>query len=237
MLIYPAIDLYEGRAVRLFKGDYNKMTIYSGRPAELAAGFRNAGAERLHLVDLEGARTGETPNLETVKSIVRESGLFAEVGGGIRSLKTAETYLNSGIGRVILGTAAVKDPKFLAEAAAEFGEKVAVGIDLADGFVAIRGWTERTRLTAEEFCSQMEQLGIKTVICTDISRDGALKGANIGLYAELSRRYSLDLIASGGVSTLEDVRRLRELGLHGAIVGKALYEGALDLKECIEAAK
>ena len=237
MLIYPAIDLYEGRAVRLFKGDYDKMTIYSGRPAELAAGFRNAGAERLHLVDLEGARTGETPNLETVKSIVRESGLFAEVGGGIRSLKTAETYLNSGIGRVILGTAAVKDPKFLAEAAAEFGEKVAVGIDLADGFVAIRGWTERTRLTAEEFCAQMEQLGIKTVICTDISRDGALKGANIGLYAELSRRYSLDLIASGGVSTLEDVRRLRELGLHGAIVGKALYEGALDLKECIEAAK
>jgi len=237
MLIYPAIDLYEGQAVRLFKGDYNKMTVYSDRPAELAAEFAKAGAERIHLVDLEGAKTGATPNLETVKEIVRESGLFAEVGGGIRSLKTAETYLNAGISRVILGTAAVKDPEFLEAAVAEFGEKIAVGIDLADGFVAIRGWLERTRLTAEEFCAKMEQTGVKTIICTDISRDGAMKGANISLYADISRKYSLDLIASGGVSTLEDVRRLRELNLHGAIVGKALYEGALDLKECIEAAK
>ena len=235
MLIYPAIDLFEGKAVRLYQGDYKQMTVYSDDPPALARDFRAAGAKCLHLVDLEGAKSGETPNLDTVRALAG-CGLFTEVGGGIRSMAVAEAYLSAGVDRVILGTAAVTDEAFLKEALAAFGDKVAVGADLRDGFVAIRGWTEKTSLPALEFCSHMEALGVKTLIITDISRDGAMRGTNRALYGELSRALKLGIIASGGVSSLEDVTALKALGVSGAIIGKAYYTGAIDLKEAIEAA-
>ena len=237
MELYPAIDLYGGQAVRLYKGDYAQMTVYSAHPELVAKDFAAAGAKSIHLVDLEGAKTGKPENLTAIRKILDETDLFAEVGGGIRSLETVERYLSIGVGRVILGTAAVTDPAFLEAALAKYGEKIAVGVDLKDGFVAIKGWTEKSALTAAGFFSQMERLGVKTVICTDISRDGAMQGTNRGLYRELSRTYHLDLIASGGVSSLEDVLALKAMGLHGAIIGKAYYIGAIDLKQAVEAAR
>ena len=237
MEIYPAIDLYGGKAVRLYKGDYAQMTVYSAHPELVAKDFAAAGAKSIHLVDLEGAKTGKPENLTAIRKILDETDLFAEVGGGIRSLETVERYLSIGVGRVILGTAAVTDPAFLEAALAKYGEKIAVGVDLKDGFVAIKGWTEKSALTAAGFFSQMERLGVKTVICTDISRDGAMQGTNRGLYRELSQAYHLELIASGGVSSLEDVLALKAMGLHGAIIGKAYYIGAIDLKQAVEAAR
>ena len=234
MFLYPAIDLYEGKAVRLFKGDYAQMTVYSENPAEVAKAFLAAGATRIHLVDLEGAKKGSPANLSVIRSIIETGDLFVEVGGGIRSMDTIDQYFSIGVDRVILGTAAVTDPNFLQEALAKYGEKIAVGVDLKDGFVAIKGWTEKTELTADAFFAQMQNLGVRTVICTDISRDGAMKGTNRELYRELSEKYSIDLIASGGVSTLEDVKALAQMDLHGAIIGKAYYIGAIDLKEAIE---
>lgn len=236
MYIYPAIDLYGGKAVRLYKGDYAQMTVYSENPAEVAKAFAAAGASHIHLVDLEGAKQGSPANLKTISEIIRAADLFVEVGGGIRNLETVEQYLAIGVDRVILGTAAVTDPEFLKAALAGYGEKIAVGVDLKDGFVAIKGWTETSELTAEAFFARMEGLGVKTVICTDISRDGAMKGTNRELYRALSRKYAIDLIASGGVSTLEDVQALAEMDLHGAIIGKACYIGAIDLKRAIEVA-
>jgi len=236
MLIFPAIDLYEGQAVRLLKGDYAKKTVYSDDPVSVARDFRAKGASCIHLVDLEGARTGETPNLETVLRIKRETGLFAEVGGGIRNLAVVRRYLEGGIDRVILGTAAVEDPVFLAEAVRLYGERIAVGIDIRDGFVAVKGWTVKSGLPAGEFARTIEALGVRTVICTDISKDGAMEGTNRELYREMSRSYGLDLIASGGVSSLGDVRALREMGLYGAIIGKAYYTGAIDLAEAVRVA-
>ena len=237
MIIYPAIDLYEGKAVRLFKGDYAQMTVYSDNPPEIAQAFKAAGATHLHLVDLEGAKAGRPANLGVIRSIIAASGLFTEVGGGIRNMETVEAYLSIGVSRVILGTAAVENPAFLREALDKYGERIAVGVDLKDGFVAIKGWTEKSQLTAEAFFGQMERLGVKTVICTDISRDGAMKGTNRELYKALSEKYSIDLIASGGVSSMEDVAALRKMNLHGAIIGKAYYIGAIDLHEAIEVAK
>lgn len=237
MNIFPAIDLYGGKAVRLFKGDYTQMTVYSDDPAAVARDFEAAGAEFLHLVDLEGAKTGQTSNLDTIRAIVKETDLFVEVGGGIRDMETVEKYLSLGVERVILGTAAVTDPEFLRRAVETWGERIAVGVDLKDGLVAIRGWTETTGLTAKAFFGQMESVGVKTIICTDISRDGAMKGTNRELYRELSQRYTVRLIASGGVSNMEDVAALREMGLYGAIIGKAYYAGAIDLREAIEVAK
>ncbi len=236
MYLYPAIDLYKGKAVRLYKGDYAQMTVYSSDPAQVARDFAAAGAKRIHLVDLEGAKTGRPANLDTIRTIREAADLFVEVGGGIRSLETIEDYLSIGVSRVILGTAAVTDPEFLETALAKYGEKIAVGVDLKDGFVAIKGWTETSALTAHAFFAKMEALGVKTIICTDISRDGAMKGTNRELYRELSQRYAIDLIASGGVSDLEDVRALAAMGLHGAIIGKAYYIGVIDLKTAIEVA-
>lgn len=235
MYIYPAIDLYEGKAVRLFKGDYAQMTVYSDNPAEVAKAFASAGAKHIHLVDLEGAKKGEPANLETIANIIAAADLFVEVGGGIRNLETIEQYLAIGVNRVILGTAAVTDPAFLEAALKTYGEKIAVGVDIKDGFVAIKGWTEKSSVTAEDFFARMEKLGVKTVICTDISRDGAMKGTNRELYKSLSKTYAIDLIASGGVSTMEDVKALADMKLHGAIIGKAYYIGAIDLKEAVEA--
>lgn len=237
MIIYPAIDLYEGKAVRLFKGDYAQMTVYSDDPAKVAADFVSAGATHIHLVDLEGAKIGKPANLEVIRRILDTTHLFAEVGGGIRDLQTVESYLSIGVNRVILGTAAVNDPAFLKAALDAYGEKIAVGVDIKDGYVAIKGWTEKSQITAEDFFASMEKLGVRTVICTDISRDGAMKGTNRELYRQLSRKYSVDLIASGGVSSMEDVTALSEMDLHGAIIGKAYYIGAIDLKKAIEVSR
>lgn len=236
MYIYPAIDLVGGKAVRLYKGDYAQMTVYQDNPLAVAKDFQAAGAKYIHLVDLEGAKSGKPENLPTIRKIVEQTDLFVEVGGGIRDLATVETYLAIGVNRVILGTAAVKDPAFLEAALERYGEKIAVGVDVKDGFVAIHGWTETSQYSADTFFARLEKLGVKTVICTDISKDGAMQGANLAMYQALADAYHMDLIASGGVSSLEDVKALRKLHLHGAIVGKAYYLGAIDLKEAIEVA-
>ena len=236
MYIYPAIDLVQGKAVRLFKGDYAQMTVYSDDPVSVARDFQTAGSKHIHLVDLEGAKSGVPENLNPIQEILKQTDLFVEVGGGIRNMETVDTYLNAGVNRVILGTAAVTDPAFLEAALAKYGEKIAVGVDLKDGLVAIKGWTETSDLTAAAFFARMEAMGVKTIICTDISRDGAMKGTNRELYKELSSRYAIDLIASGGVSSLEDVRALAAMNLHGAIIGKAYYIGAINLKETVEVA-
>ena len=236
MYIYPAIDLYEGKAVRLYKGDYAQMTVYSENPAEVAQAFAAAGATHIHLVDLEGAKKGTPANLATIREIIGSADLFVEVGGGIRNMETIESYLSIGVDRVILGTAAVTDPAFLEEALGKYGEKIAVGVDLKDGRVAIKGWTEKSELTADDFFAKMQRLGVKTIICTDISRDGAMKGTNRELYKTLSEKYAIDLIASGGVSSIGDVQALAAMDLHGAIIGKAYYIGAIDLKTAIEVA-
>lgn len=237
MLIFPAIDIIDGCAVRLVKGDYNRKTVYSDNPVEFARAFAEAGATCLHMVDLEGAKSGQTPNLATIRAIAQTSGLFTEVGGGIRSMDVVDAYLGAGVNRVILGTAAVKDPAFLREAVSAYGERIAVGVDLLDGMVAIKGWTEASDLTADAFCAQLEQLGVRTIICTDISKDGMLAGANRALYAHLAERFSMDIVASGGVSSLADIEALRDMGLYAAIVGKAYYEGRIDLARAIAVAK
>ena len=236
MYIYPAIDLVGGKAVRLYQGDYARMTVYQDNPLAVAKDFQAAGARHIHLVDLEGAKSGKPENLPTIRRIVEQTDLFVEVGGGIRDLATVETYLAIGVNRVILGTAAVKDPTFLETALTRYGDKIAVGVDLKDGFVAIHGWTETSNLSADAFFARLEKLGVKTVICTDISKDGVMQGTNLAMYRDLAEKYHMDLIASGGVSNLEDVMELRKLNLHGAIVGKAYYLGAIDLKEAIEVA-
>ena len=237
MIILPAIDLYEGKAVRLYKGDYENMTIYSDNPVEIAEDFKNCGATHIHMVDLEGAKDGTTPNLDIVKQVAEETGLFVEIGGGIRSMETVEAYLSAGVSRVILGTAAVNDEEFLKKAVAEYGSAIAVGADVKDGYVAIKGWLEKSQYTLDQFMEKMQGLGIETIICTDISKDGAMKGTNLELYRELSEKFSMNIIASGGVSSMEDVRELRTMDVHGAIIGKAYYTGAIDLKEAIEVAK
>ena len=237
MKIFPAIDLYEGKAVRLLKGDYQNMTVYSENPIEIARDFENKGAKFIHLVDLEGAKDGTTPNLAIVKQIANETSLFTEIGGGIRSMETVRAYLENGINRVILGTAAVNDEEFLKTALAEYGERIAVGVDIKDGFVAIKGWTEKSDYSCFSFCEKMQKLGVKTLICTDISKDGAMQGTNRELYRELSQKFNIDITASGGVSDINDIKALRKLNLYGAIIGKAYYIGAIDLIEALEAAK
>lgn len=236
MILFPAIDLYEKKAVRLLKGDYENMTVYSEDPLAVAKEFERCGASHIHLVDLEGAKDGTTPNLPVVGRIARETGLFVEIGGGIRSMETVKRYFSCGVSRVILGTAAVTDEKFLQEAVVQYGEKIAVGADVKDGMVAIRGWQEKSEYSLEAFLEKMQKTGVRNIICTDISRDGAMKGTNLELYRRLSEKYPLDLTASGGVSTLEDIAALREMKLYGAIIGKAYYTGAIDLKKAIEVA-
>ena len=238
MIIYPAIDLYNQKAVRLFKGDYNQMTIYNDNPASVAADFKDSGCTHIHLVDLEGAKNGTTPNFEVVKTIKETSNLFCEIGGGIRDLATIDKYINvAKVDRVILGTAAVTNEGFVEEAVKLYGEKIAVGVDIKDGFVAIKGWTEKSDLDAFDFCKKMQDIGVKTIICTDISKDGAMKGTNHELYKQLSENFDIDIIASGGVSSILDIEKLTNLDIHGAIIGKAYYTGAIDLKEAIEVAK
>lgn len=233
MLLFPAIDIVGGKAVRLYKGDYEQMTVYSDNPAEIARDFCSCGAGHIHIVDLEGARDGGTPNLDTVLSIKEQSGLYCEVGGGIRNMDVVDRYLSAGIDRVILGTAAIEDESFLSAAVGRYGERIAVGADIREGFIAVKGWLERSAVTADEFFDRMEKLGVRTIICTDISRDGALQGTNLSLYRTLSRRYDVQITASGGVSSMDDIDALRAMDLYGAIIGKAYYTGAIDLREAV----
>ena len=236
MKIFPAIDIIGGQAVRLLRGDYAEMTVYNSDPVAVALDFERQGARHIHLVDLEGARSGGTPNIETVKRIREATSSFIEIGGGVRSISVIEEYLAAGVDRVILGTAAVTDPAFLREAVDRFGKRVAVGVDIKDGRVAIKGWTESSEHLALDFCRELESLGVATIICTDISRDGAMQGTNRELYRTLAEELSLDVIASGGVSTIDDVRALAAIGTSGAIIGKAYYTGAISIREAVEVA-
>lgn len=237
MILFPAIDLFEKKAVRLYKGDYANMTVYSENPIEIAWDFEARGCTHIHMVDLEGAKDGTTPNLSIVEQVARETSLFVEIGGGIRNMETVERYLNAGVSRVILGTAAVNDEAFLREAVSKYGEKIAVGADVKDGYIAIKGWLETSAVTLEDFLQKMESIGVRNIICTDISKDGAMKGTNLELYKTLSEKFRLDITASGGVSSMEDIRQLRQMDLYGAIIGKAYYTGAIDLKEALEVAQ
>ena len=237
MNIFPAIDIIDAKAVRLFKGDYNQKTIYNDSPLSVAQGFKEAGAEYLHLVDLDGAKSGDTPNADLVSRITCETGLKVEIGGGIRSEKVIERYLEAGVMRVILGTVAIENPEFTEKAVKKYGSGIAVGIDILDGCVATKGWTELSKVSCDEMFKRMEAIGVQTVICTDISKDGAMSGTNLKLYEDLKSKYSIDIVASGGVSSINDVKALRQMDMYGAILGKALYEGAVDLKEAIEVAK
>ena len=237
MHIFPAIDLYDKKAVRLYKGDYAQMTVYSDNPIEIARDFEAAGARFIHMVDLEGARDGSTPNLSVVADVAQNTSLFVEIGGGIRDMETVDKYLSAGVSRVILGTAAVNDEAFLKAAVDKHGDKIAVGADVKDGYIAIKGWLEQSAYTLEAFLTKMQAIGVKTVICTDISKDGAMKGTNRELYRQLSAQFDMNIVASGGVSTMEDIRALAGMGLYGAIIGKAYYTGAIDLREAIEVAR
>lgn len=234
MILLPAIDLYEKKVVRLTRGDYAQMTVYNDDPVAQAGLFQEAGAQWLHTVDLEGAKDGSTPNYSVIEAICKDTNLKVEIGGGIRSLDTIQKYLDAGVERVILGTKAVTDPAFLEESLDKFGSHIAVGVDIKDGKIAIKGWLETAQDSVEDFFTKLCKLGVSTVICTDVSKDGMLAGTNVDLYRQLSQKFSLDLIASGGVSSQEDLTRLKELGLYGAILGKALYTGALDLKTALK---
>ena len=237
MKIFPAIDLYDNKAVRLYKGDYAQMTVYNENPVSVAQDFKAQGAEQIHVVDLAGAKTGVPTHMQTVRNIVNETGLFVEIGGGIRNMQTVDAYIAAGASRVILGTAAVTDEAFLRAAVAKYGDKIAVGADIADGKVAIKGWIEKSVYDVYTFLEKMQSIGVKTVICTDVSKDGAMKGANHTLYKELTEKYDMQVIASGGVSSIDDIRSLTANGVYGAIIGKAYYIGAIDLKEAIQVAK
>ena len=237
MIIFPAIDLYDKKAVRLYKGDYEQMTVYSENPIEIARDFERAGATHIHLVDLEGAKDGTTPNIEIVSDIAQNTSLFSEIGGGIRDMDTVAKYIDAGVDRIIIGTAAVTDRAFLLDAVNTYGEKIAVGADFRDGYIAIKGWLEQTEYTLDAFLCEMKEAGVQTVIITDISKDGAMQGTNLELYQRLSREYSMNITASGGVSSIEDIKKLREMDMYAAIIGKAYYIGKIDLREAIEVAK
>ena len=235
MVLFPAIDILSGKAVRLYTGDYNAVTVYSERPWEFAEDFVDKGCSAIHIVDLDGAKSGETVNIDTVKRIAAVKGLYSEIGGGIRNMETVSRYLEAGVDRVILGTAALKDPSFLKNALREYGDRIAVGVDLKDGKVAVKGWLETSNKDGIEFLKELEDLGVEGVIVTDISRDGAMKGTNLDLYGRIKEEVSLKVTASGGVSTIEDIVALKSMGLYGAIIGKAYYTGAIKLKEALEA--
>lgn len=237
MQIYPAIDLKNKQVVRLYKGDYAKVTVYSDNPVATALSFKEAGSGNIHLVDLDGAKEGSPVNYGVIKDIVSETQLFAEVGGGIRDMRRIENYLKAGAGRVILGTAALENPDFLAEAVKEFGGSVAVGIDAKDGKVATRGWLDLSDTDAAEFAVRVRDAGVKTIIYTDISKDGTLSGTNMEVYGKLVKIGGLNVIASGGITYIDEIRQLARVGVYGAILGKALYAGLLNLADALRAAE
>lgn len=234
MDLFPAIDLYDKKVVRLLHGDYQKMTVYSDDPLANAKNLEKAGARWLHLVDLEGARDGSTPNFPVVESICKDTGLKCEIGGGIRSFETIEKYLHAGVSRVILGTKAVTDEAFLQEALARFGDQIAVGVDAKNGKVAVKGWLEVLDVDMIDFLRHLEEIGVSCAIVTDISKDGAMQGTNLPLYQKLSGTKKLKITASGGISSLEEIKALKKLGIYGAILGKAMYTGAVDVKEALK---
>lgn len=236
MIIFPAIDLKDGKVVRLHQGDYDQMTIYSEEPLAVARTFKEAGATHLHVVDLDGARGGTPENYKVVERLIQSSGLEVQVGGGIRTQDRIETYLNLGAKRVILGTAAVTDPAFLMSMVGLFDEAIAVGVDVKDGLAAINGWEQTTAINGVEFCKTLVDIGVKTVIYTDIAKDGGLQGTNLEAYRELAQIQGLNIIASGGISFEEEIVELNDL-VYGAILGKALYSGMLDLANCIRLTK
>ena len=236
MIIIPAIDIFHGHAVRLLRGNYDDMTIYDTDPVNTAMIFRNEGAKWIHIVDLEGAKSGGPVNIDTVMRIRESCGLKCEIGGGIRDMSSIGRYIESGVDRVILGTSATKEG-FAREAVRIFGEKIAVGVDIRGGKVAVKGWLEDSGIDALTFCKRMQDDGVTTLIITDISRDGAMNGINTQLYAELSQTLSVNITASGGVSTLDDVKTLAGLGIYGAIIGKAYYTGAVKISEALGAVK
>ena len=233
MQIFPAIDLRGGQVVRLYQGDYDKETVYAQDPCAVARRFQEAGARFLHVVDLDGARDGTLANFDTIAAIARQGGLYIEVGGGIRTEDRIRQYLDLGVGRCILGTIAVKDFAFTARMAQTYGDRIAVGVDARDGYVAVSGWKELSAERGVDFCRRLRDAGVKTVIYTDISRDGAEAGTNLDLYRELSEIQGLDITASGGVSSIEELKELQRIGTRAAILGKALYTGRLDLKTVI----
>lgn len=237
MKIFPAIDLRGGKVVRLLKGDYDQMTVFGDDPLAAAKKFAAAGAEFLHVVDLDGAKDGDNPNFDVVRDLALESGLKVEIGGGIRSEETIKRYLDAGVWRVILGTIAVKDPDFTADMIRKYGGRVAVGVDIDGRNAAIHGWTEVSEITVDQIFARLAADGVSCIICTDISKDGAMEGTNRQLYRELFEKYPVDIVASGGVSSMEDVAALADMGVYGAIIGKALYTGDIDLAEAIAAAE
>ena len=234
MKIFPAIDLKNGEVVRLTKGDYNRVEVYSQNPVQTAADFIRQGATNLHVVDLDGARDGQTINFEPVRAIAQQGGLFIQVGGGIRDEERIRRYLELGVNRVILGTAALENPFFTREMVAKYGRKIAVGVDARDGKVAVRGWRETSAVDSMDFCRELAEIGVSTIIYTDISRDGAMQGTNLDVYRQLSQGVKVNTIASGGVSGMSDICGLLEIGVYGAILGKALYNGALNLTEVLK---
>ena len=237
MLLFPAIDLYDGAAVRLIMGDFKKMTVYNRNPVDAALGFKNSGATCLHIVDLFGAKTGVPSCTDIIERIVLETGMFVQTGGGIRDMKAVEALIKLGVSRIIIGTAAVMDRSFLCDCIKSFGSKIAVGADIRDGRIAVKGWSKVSDIPVDTFFEDMEALAVKTVICTDISKDGMMTGTNIELYRRLSDKYSFDIIASGGVSSYENITALFEMGVFGAILGKALYENAISLEKALKAAR
>lgn len=234
MILFPAIDLIGGKAVRLVKGDYAQMTVYNDNPVAVAQSFEAAGATHIHVVDLEGARDGTTPNFETVCAIIKSTTLKLEIGGGIRDMQTVEKYLSAGAFRVILGTAALTDPDFLKAAVAKYGERIAVGADLRDGMVATHGWLQTSSVTGAEFIRSMQEIGVRVIICTDISKDGVMGGTNRTLYASLQAEFpQMCFTASGGISDMETIKALADMNMYGAILGKALYTGAINLADAV----
>ncbi len=237
MKIFPAIDLINGSVVRLMRGDYEKVTVYGNDPLTVAKDFEACGAEFIHIVDLDAAKDGKVHNFDIIKSICENTSLKVEIGGGVRSEDVIKQYIEAGVYRVILGTIAIKDPEFTKEMIKKYGEKIAIGVDISNGMVAVCGWTEISSVSCDEIFADLERAGAKCVICTDISKDGAMEGTNLELYNKLSQKYSIDIVASGGVSSLDDIKKLKAMNVYGAILGKALYTNAVDLKEALEVAK
>ena len=237
MNIFPAIDLINGQVVRLLKGDYDKVTVYDNDPVSVAKDFEACGAKYIHIVDLDAAKDGKVHNFDIIKAICEETNLKVEIGGGVRSEDVIKQYIDAGVFRVILGTIAIKNPDFTKEMISKYKEKIAIGVDISEGMVAIHGWTEVSAISCDELFVDLQKAGADCVICTDISKDGAMQGTNLELYRDLSKKYSINIVASGGVSSMDDICALKEMNLYGAILGKALYQGAVDLKEAIEVAK
>lgn len=234
MIIFPAIDILKGKCVRLIQGDYNQEKIYGDSPVDMAKKWEAKGAEYIHIVDLDGAKSGDSINKSVIKEIAENVNIPVQVGGGIRSLEIISFYLNSDVSRVIIGTAAIQDPDFLKEAVKKFGDKIAVSLDARNGFVATDGWTDTSEVKAIDLVKQLEKIGVQTIVYTDIAKDGMLQGPNLEEQQAINEATSMDVIASGGVTTKEDVDNLQALDMYGTIIGKALYDGKLDFETVVE---